>query len=126
VSVAAGAIATLAMASAFGGVFWIETEVKKGVVMFAGSHYDVAAVASVAAAGTAARNILFASEREAAIAAVARFYGDEDFVNKQDYCCSTRMLTNLPIRPRSRNSTVPGTVANKVSSLPRPTFLPGL
>src|ERR1700761_4981465 len=36
------------------------------------------------------------------------------------------ILTNLPIRPRSRNSTVPGTVANKVSSLPTPTFFPGL
>src|SRR6476469_8760799 len=36
------------------------------------------------------------------------------------------MLTNLPSRPRSRNSTVPGTVAKRVSSLPSPTFLPGL
>src|SRR5580765_1677383 len=36
------------------------------------------------------------------------------------------MLTNLPIRPRSRNSTTPVTLANSVSSLPQPTFKPGL
>src|SRR5260370_19335339 len=36
------------------------------------------------------------------------------------------MLMNLPARPRSRNTTMPETFANKVSSLPRPTFSPGL
>src|SRR5689334_8057644 len=36
------------------------------------------------------------------------------------------MLTNLPIRPRSLNSTTPVTLANKVSSLPQPTCRPGL
>src|SRR5215467_52451 len=36
------------------------------------------------------------------------------------------MLTNLPIRPRSLNSTTPVTLANSVSSLPQPTFSPGL
>src|SRR3954468_13833082 len=36
------------------------------------------------------------------------------------------MLTNLPMRPRSRNSTTPVTFANKVSSLPHPTLRPGL
>src|ERR1700689_4938912 len=36
------------------------------------------------------------------------------------------MLTNLPIRPRSRNSITPEIFANSVSSLPRPTFTPGL
>src|ERR1700686_277312 len=33
---------------------------------------------------------------------------------------------NLPERPRSRNTTMPETLANSVSSLPRPTFSPGL
>src|ERR1700737_2954285 len=33
---------------------------------------------------------------------------------------------NLPLRPRSRNTTIPGTLANSVSSLPLPTFSPGL
>src|SRR5579883_1749448 len=36
------------------------------------------------------------------------------------------MLTNLPIRPRSLNSTTPVTLANRVSSLPQPTLRPGL
>src|SRR5271165_4116263 len=35
------------------------------------------------------------------------------------------MLTNLPSRPRSLNSTVPVTLANSVSSLPQPTLSPG-
>src|SRR5580700_7158492 len=39
---------------------------------------------------------------------------------------ATLMQTNLPIRPRSLNSTTPVTLANNVSSLPQPTFVPGL
>src|SRR5664280_902485 len=35
------------------------------------------------------------------------------------------MLTNLPMRPRSLNSTTPVTLANRVSSLPQPTLAPG-
>jgi hypothetical protein len=35
------------------------------------------------------------------------------------------MLMNLPLRPRSRKTTMPGTFAKSVSSLPRPTFSPG-
>src|SRR5437868_6566593 len=34
-------------------------------------------------------------------------------------------LTNLPIRPRSLNSTTPVTLAKSVSSLPQPTLRPG-
>src|SRR5690349_16478657 len=36
------------------------------------------------------------------------------------------MLANLPMRPRSLNSTTPVTFANRVSSLPQPTLRPGL
>src|SRR3954452_5926473 len=36
------------------------------------------------------------------------------------------MLTNLPRRPRSLNTTVPVIFAKSVSSLPQPTWLPGL
>src|SRR5215470_12108578 len=36
------------------------------------------------------------------------------------------MLTNFPRRPRSRNWMTPVIFANRVSSLPRPTFSPGL
>src|SRR5580704_13015474 len=43
----------------------------------------------------------------------------------RDYSAAL-MLTNLPARPRSRNSMMPGILANSVSSLPRPTLTPGL
>src|SRR5580693_4439359 len=33
---------------------------------------------------------------------------------------------NLPLRPRSRKTTIPWTFAKRVSSLPRPTFSPAL
>src|SRR5262245_27056463 len=36
------------------------------------------------------------------------------------------MLTKRPMRPRSWNLTLPLAIAKRVSSLPRPTFLPGL
>src|SRR5580658_6683689 len=36
------------------------------------------------------------------------------------------MQTNLPMRPRSLNSTTPVTLAKSVSSLPQPTLVPGL
>src|SRR5579872_518812 len=36
------------------------------------------------------------------------------------------MLTNLPMRPRSLNSTTPVTLANSESSLAQPTLMPGL
>src|SRR5579863_2642417 len=42
------------------------------------------------------------------------------------YYSDAWMLTNLPMRPRSLNSTVPVTLANRVSSLPQPTLRPGL
>src|SRR6476659_8841352 len=36
------------------------------------------------------------------------------------------MLTNLPMLPRSLNSTTPVTLAKRVSSFPQPTLMPGL
>ena len=114
--------------------------------MLGGDQDDVAAAAAIAAAGTAARDELLPAEGEAAVAAVAGFYRILDFVDEQ-HRKSRRparadrrplgnrdgrllgrpvMLTNLPMRPRSRNSTTPVTLANRVSSLPQPTFRPGL
>src|SRR6516225_5631677 len=47
--------------------------------------------------------------------------------SRKNPCYATSwMLTNLPIRPRSLNSTTPVTLANSVSSLPHPTLRPGL
>src|ERR1035437_6463816 len=44
----------------------------------------------------------------------------------KDVYADAWMLTNLPIRPRSLNSTTPVTFANSESSLPQPTLRPGL
>ena len=76
-------IAAFAVTSALGFVFGIEAEVKQRVVVLAGDHDHVAAVAAVAAAGAAARNELLAPERKAAVAAVAGFDVDVDFIDKQ-------------------------------------------
>src|SRR5581483_6118020 len=42
-----------------------------------------------------------------------------------ELCSTGSIITNLPIEPRSRNLMRPLILANKVSSLPRPTFRPG-
>jgi hypothetical protein len=48
--------------------------------MRAGHHLNVAAMTAVAAAGTAARDVFLAPECQAAIAAIARFDRNNDFV----------------------------------------------
>jgi hypothetical protein len=47
-------------------------------------HHDIAAMPSVAAARTAARNVLLAPEREASVAAIAGFHGDFYFIYKHE------------------------------------------
>ena len=149
-----GPVAAFAVTAALGLVLGIEAEMEQRVVVLAGNHDDVAAAAAVAAAGPAPRDELLAAERQAAVSAVAGFYFDSDFVDEHVHrtarCYKTAegsltvqaaslvisepdvglfgglMLTNLPMRPRSRNSTMPVTFANNVSSLPKPTFSPGL
>ena len=123
----AGAVAAFAVASALGRVFGIEAEMEQRVAMDGGHHDDVAAAAAVAAAGTAARNVFLAPERQTAVAAVARFHGDSYFIykhenkrpltrgesavdsfgNSENSYATLLMLTYLPMRPRSLNSTTP-------------------
>jgi hypothetical protein len=74
------------VAAALGFVLGIEAEVDKGVVRQRGLHEDVAAVASVAARGTAAGDEFFAPEGHAAVAAVASFDPDSCFID--EHCCS--------------------------------------
>src|SRR5689334_20608988 len=138
-SVVARLIAALAMASALGLVLGIEAKVEQRVVVLSSDHHHVAAASAVTAAGSAARHEFFAPERKTPVAAVSSFDGNDDFVYKQhgdtprleqrgretSYSAAT-MLTNLPMRPRSRNSITPVTLANSVSSLPMPTLVPGL
>ena len=74
--VAPRAVAAFAMPPALGRVFGIETEMQQRVVMLAGDQDDVAAAPAIAAAGTSAWDVLLAAKRQAAVAAVARFYAD--------------------------------------------------
>src|SRR5579864_829818 len=76
-AIASGFVRALAVTSALGFVFGIETEMDQGVVALAGFHDDVAALAAVAPGGPAARDEFLASEGHAAVAAVAG--GDSDF-----------------------------------------------
>ena len=70
------------MAAALGLVLGVEAEVDQGVVGERGGHEDVAAVAAVAAGGTAAGDELFAPEGHAAIAAVAGLDANSGFIDE--------------------------------------------
>ena len=110
--------------------------------MLAGDHDDVAAASAVAAAGAAARDELLAPERKTAVAAVAGFHVNSYFIDKHmeqgqtagwtagQECRTTvprlRMLTNLPMRPRSRNSTMPGDLGEQRVVLADADVLAGL
>jgi hypothetical protein len=72
------------MTTALGRVFRIETEMEQGVAVDGCGHDDVAAVSAIAAAGTAARDILLASEGQTAVPPVTRFDRDFYFVDKHE------------------------------------------
>lgn len=75
-------IAAFAVPAALRFVLGIEAKMQQSVVVKAGRENDVASVASITAAGPAARHILLAAKGQAAIAAVACFYRNRYFVNK--------------------------------------------
>ena len=77
-----GAVGAEAVAAALGLVLGVETEVDEGVVAEGRGHEDVAAVAAVAAGGTAAGNELFAPEGHAAVAAVAGLDANSCFIDE--------------------------------------------
>src|SRR5258708_28905942 len=77
-----GAIAAFPVPAALRFVFGVETVAEQRVGVLARHHSDVAAAAAIAAAGTAARDILLAPERQTAVAAVARLYVDFGFVDE--------------------------------------------
>jgi hypothetical protein len=64
-------------------MFGIKAKVEQGVMVLGCDHDHVAAPAAIAAARSAARDKLFTPERKAAVAAVARFDGNDDFIYKQ-------------------------------------------
>jgi hypothetical protein len=78
----AGSIAALAMAAALRMVLRIEAEMQQRVVVFARNQDYIAAAATVTTAGAAARHKLLAPEREATVAAITRFYGNDNFVDE--------------------------------------------
>ena len=80
----AGAITALAMPPALRRVFGIEAKMQQGVAMDGGGHGDIAAAPAIAAARTAARHVLLAPERKAAVAAIARLHGDSYFIYKHN------------------------------------------
>ncbi len=72
------------MASALGLVFGIEAEMNQRVVPLAGFHDHISALAAVAAGRAAARNIFFAAEGHAAVAAVPRLHSNFRLIDKHD------------------------------------------
>ncbi len=102
-TVAASFLVALAMASALGLVFRIETEMNQGIVAFARFHPDVAALAAVAARRPAPGDKLLAPERHAAVAAVPSLDSDFGFIDKHDVYAlmQFRAATKKP-RRRSR------------------------
>src|SRR5215470_17252171 len=78
----ARAIGAFSVSAPRGPKFAIVAVTQQRVVVRIGFEKDAAAVAAVASGGPAARNILLASERHAAIAAVARFHENLRFIDK--------------------------------------------
>jgi len=69
------------------------------LVVEVGFEVDAAAVAAVAARGTAARNVFFAAEGHAAVAAVAGLHEDLGFINKHGN--KTPEKDNISEQPKS-------------------------
>src|SRR5262249_61249500 len=83
-TIAAGAVGALAVASALGVIFRIEAEVDQRVVALAGLHDHVATASAIATGWAAARDKLLPAEGHAAVSAPARFHPDYCLVNKHE------------------------------------------
>ncbi len=81
-SFAPGAIAAFPVTPALGRMLGIETEMQQGVVVLAGDQNYVAAAPAVATARPSARNVFFAPERQASVAAVARLHTNSYFIDE--------------------------------------------
>jgi hypothetical protein len=87
------------VAAAIGFEFAVVAIAKQSVVVEVGFEVDAAAIAAVAARGTAARNVFFAAESHAAIAAVASLHEDFSFINKHGN--KTPEKDNISEQPKS-------------------------
>ena len=73
------------------------------VMPLAGFHDDVATIAAVPARRPAARDKLFASEREASVAAIPSFYSNCGFIDEHKSLVARRWLTNKKsLGPKAR------------------------
>jgi hypothetical protein len=77
-----GPLAALAMPPALCRMLRIKAKVQQRIVMIAGHHFDVTAFTAIAAAGAATGHKLLAPERQTAVATVAGFNGNNNFINK--------------------------------------------
>jgi len=115
----------LAVLAAFSSEGMVETKLQEGIFVDVRDKIDAAAASAVAAARSASRNEFLAAEGNAAVSAVSCFNCDFRFVYERSYSTGW-MEINLPVAPLSSNCTIPAIFANNVSSLPMPTFKPGL
>ena len=72
------------MAAAIGLEFAIVTVAKQGVVVNVGFEIDASAMPAVAAGGTASRDVFFAAESHAAVAAVPGLHEYFGFINEHE------------------------------------------
>src|SRR5579862_9061721 len=79
------AIGAFAMAAAIGAEFAIVAVAQQCVVVGIGFEIDVAAIAAVAARWAAAGDVFLATERDAAVAAIAALHRNFGFVNEHGY-----------------------------------------
>jgi hypothetical protein len=81
-AVAARAVAAFTVPPALGLVLGVKPEMQQGVVVPVRDQDDVAAAPAVATAGSALGDVFLPAERETAIAAIAGFDSNYDFVDK--------------------------------------------
>jgi len=77
-----GTVGAFAVAAAVGFELAIKPVAKQRVIVRIGLDHDAAAVAAVAAGGSAARDKFFAAKRHATIAAVAGLHANLSFINE--------------------------------------------
>ena len=118
-------VAAFPVASAFGAEGVVEAKLQQSIFMNVRYEIDAAAIAAISSARSAPWDELLPAEGNAAVSAVSCFNCDFRFVYERSYSTGW-MEINLPVAPLSSNCTIPAIFANNVSSLPMPTFKPGL
>jgi hypothetical protein len=77
-------VAALSVPSALGRMLRVVSKMEQRIVMYAGDHFDVAALPAITSARATARHKLLTSKRKATVTPVACFYGDYNFIYKQE------------------------------------------